>query len=82
MAASLIGGILSALGGIAGGVAGAAHGGPPSPLSQKGQGGAPYTPSALNFGPGASRAPQAAEFRLSEIIGRRRPDDPLGGMFG
>lgn len=87
MAASIVAAALAAAGSIGAGVAGAAHGGPPSPISdpQAGGGGA-FQPTAGNFGPKGSSATPAADLRLSDIVGqqRKRPEDEmtLGMMLG
>jgi hypothetical protein len=77
--AGVLSGLLSAVGGIAGGVAKSAHGGPPSPLAQRAAGAAPYTPTTAGFGSTAGSAPQAADLRLSDILGQQRqqPDDEM-----
>jgi hypothetical protein len=78
-AAGIISGILSAVGGIAGAVGKGAHGPGGSALGPKTAGPAPYTPTAANVGMPGAGAPQAADLRLSEIMGqpRRRPEDEM-----
>lgn len=87
MAASIVAAALAAAGSIGAGVASAAHGGPPSPISDPSAPGAGgFTPTAQSFGSKASGAPPAADLRLSDLVGqqRKRPEDEmtLGMMMG
>jgi hypothetical protein len=69
-------GILAAIPAVAGAlgsVAGAAHGGPPSPLAGKPGAGFAYTPSAARMQSGGGGP--SGQLRLSDILGAQAPSD-------